>query len=55
MLFGLELVNEAMDLTLDGMGSPEATLGAGFHDLVITMAGPLLLAFAYWLVRRRSV
>jgi uncharacterized protein (TIGR03382 family) len=54
VLFVVAAFNEALDLTLDGMGSTEATLGAGLHDLVNTMIGPLVLALASWLVRRRS-
>lgn len=45
-LFALTALNEAVDLTLEGMGSTEATLGASLHDLVTTLAGPLLLAAA---------
>ncbi len=53
-LLAITLINEAMDLTLEGMGSTEATLGAGLHDLVNTMLAPVVLCVASWLLRRRS-
>lgn len=53
-LLAITLFNEGMDLTLEGMGSAEATLGAGLHDLVNTMLAPAVLAFASWLLRLRS-
>ena len=55
VLFLVECLNEGLDLTLDGMGSTEATLGAGLHDLVNTMVGPVVLGIASWLVRRASI
>jgi hypothetical protein len=49
----LECGNELADLMLDGMGSPEATIGAGVHDLLGTMIGPTaLLLIGIW--QRRS-
>ncbi len=53
VLFAVSALNEALDLTLEGMGSAEATLGAGLHDLVNTMVGPVVLGIASWLVQRR--
>ncbi len=51
-LLVLEISNELADLMLDGMGSEEATLGAGLHDLLNTMAGPTLLLLVAWLHHR---
>lgn len=55
VLFVLECGNELADLMLDGMGSPEATLGAGLHDLVNTMFAPTLLLLVGWWQRRKKV
>lgn len=53
VLLGLECANEVADLLLEGMGSTEATLGAGLHDLINTMFAPtLLLTVGSW--QRRS-
>lgn len=54
VLFALECGNELADLMLDGMGSPEATLGAGLHDLVNTMVAPTLLLLVGWWQSRRK-
>ncbi|MEO5598936.1 MAG: hypothetical protein ABIQ66_09990 [Novosphingobium sp.] len=51
-LLVLSMVNEGMDLMLDGMGSEEATLGAGLHDLVNTMIAPTMLMIGGWAARR---
>lgn len=55
VLLLLECGNEAADLMLEGMGSAEATLGAGLHDLVNTMAAPTLLLLVGWWQRRTRV
>jgi hypothetical protein len=50
----MELLNEGADLMLDGMGSTEATLAAGGHDVINTMFAPtLLLALGIW--QRHSI
>jgi hypothetical protein len=51
-LLVLECTNEVADLLLEGMGSTEATLGAGLHDLVNTMFAPTLLLLIGWWQRR---
>lgn len=43
VLLFLETGNELADLMLEGMGSYEATLRAGLHDLIYTMFAPTLL------------
>lgn len=54
VLFVLECGNELSDLMLEGMGSPEATVSAGLHDLVNTMFAPtLLLLVGLWQRRVR--
>ena len=52
-LLAIEAVNEGLDLMLDGMGSEEATLSAGLHDLVNTMIAPTMLIIGGWAARRR--
>lgn len=52
VLLVLELGNEAADLLLEGMGSTEATLAAGLHDVINTMAAPTLLVLVGWWQRR---
>lgn len=54
-LLAIETANEALDLMLDGMGSTEATLGSGLHDLVNTMIAPTVLAVTMRFLRKRQV
>ena len=54
VLLALECGNELADLMLDGLGSTEATLGAGLHDLVNTMFAPTLLLLVGRWQRRKS-
>jgi hypothetical protein len=54
VLLVLECANELADLMLEGMGSTEATLGAGLHDLVNTMFAPTLLLLVGRWQRRKS-
>ncbi|MDL2351284.1 MAG: hypothetical protein QFC78_00375 [Pseudomonadota bacterium] len=53
-LLVLECSNEAADLMLEGMGSTEATVGAGLHDIANTMAAPTLLLLVGWWQRRQG-
>lgn len=52
VLLVLECLNELADLMLEGMGSAEATVGAGLHDLVNTMFAPTILLAVGWWQRR---
>lgn len=54
VLLVLECGNELADLMLDGMGTTEATVGAGLHDLVNTMLAPTVLVLVTSWQRRRS-
>ncbi|MEP7221254.1 MAG: hypothetical protein ABI673_01160 [Novosphingobium sp.] len=51
-LLAIEAVNEGLDLMLDGMGSQEATLSAGLHDMINTMIAPTMLMIGGWAARR---
>ena len=52
-LFIMASINEGLDLMLEGMGSEEATVAAGLHDLVNTMIAPTMLMIGGWAARRR--
>lgn len=55
VLLALECGNEAADLLLEGMGSTEATLNAGLHDLFNTMFAPTVLLLTGWWQRRIGI